>query len=212
MAANKSGSSRVSVTVCPWSTEQLALVKKLNEIQSQPPVQQGKQRQPLKEVPQAIQEESRSKIVKKILVKAVSKEKGKDAKLFTLRNIQTDCISSCDDLKKVIKTQLNKDVVDKFDVGYMQNTSAVSIRSDEDLLDIWDQVHNGKKVILWCDGLQSSHGKSNKRVRPSDLEEEEDSSMEVKSKKKKNNRSDTSLHVEETLTGPNSTFPVLRVA
>ncbi len=61
--------------------------------------------------------------VKKVLLKAVNKENGKDSKLFTLRNIQQMYTTSCENLKKKL---LCDDIVDgSFDVGVMQSNLAV---------------------------------------------------------------------------------------
>ena len=165
---------------------------------SQPVAADGQSLQSLKQgqFQSQVQQGVRLKVVKKILVKAVDKDKGKDSKIFTLRNIPTDSVSSCGDLKRVIKNQLDKDIIDSpFDVGFMQNNSAISIRSDEDLIEIWDQVHSGKIITLWCDGLKSSRGKANKRAHS-----EESNDKDVRSKKNKSDKRDTSVRVEETET------------
>ena len=73
--------------------------------------------------------------VKKVLLKAVNKDNGKESKLFTLRNVKVD---SCENLKSVIKSQLQNDIIDdSFGVGFMQGNSAVSFRSKEDLAKVW---------------------------------------------------------------------------
>ena len=199
MAARKEGPG-VSVTVCPLSAEQLTVIQQLKNRQRGGLNCIGGT---LKEIQSVQQEQCRAgakpkpKVIKKILVKTVNK--GKEAKVFTLRNIETDCILSCDDLKKVIRAQLDKDIVDSsFDVGFMQNNTAISIRSDEDLLEVWEQVHSGKSITLWCDGLRSLHGRANKRG-TSEIEEPMVEDCEVKSKRKKSDKSDTSVQVEEVL-------------
>ena len=91
--------------------------------------------------------------VKKVLLKAVNKDNGKEYKLFTLRNVKVD---SCESLKSVIKSQLQNDIIDdSFDVGFMQSNSAVSFRSTEDLAEVWEQLRMGKNITLWCDGMIS---------------------------------------------------------
>ena len=62
-----------------------------------------------------------------------------DTALCTQSQVQQGVRSKA--VKRVIKNQLDKDIIDSsFDVGFMQNNSAISIRSDEDLIDIWDDV------------------------------------------------------------------------
>ena len=101
-----------------------------------------------------------SHIISKILLKAVtcktksSKSAKKDPKTFTLRNIDVSKVDTCNKLKELIVSQLN-DLTRKFDVGYYQGTTVVSIRSSQDLSDIWQGLKNGSKIVLWCDGLRA---------------------------------------------------------
>ena len=41
-----------------------------------------------------------------------------------------------------------------FDVGYLQNTTVVSNRKEEDLAEIWTSLCKGKNTMLWSDGLK----------------------------------------------------------
>ena len=70
------------------------------------------------------QSQSQPTSIKKALLKAVSRHsKGKEPKMFTLRNIVPDKISSCSDVKSLIKAQLSDDITeDDFDLGYVQGT------------------------------------------------------------------------------------------
>ena len=53
--------------------------------------------------------------------------------MFTLRNINTATVTSCDsELKRVIKAQLKQEIVSDihfFDVGFVQGSNVVNIRS-----------------------------------------------------------------------------------
>ena len=96
-----------------------------------------------------------------MLLKAVSKTAGKKDKIFTLRRIDTGKVTSCDDLKKLIKRQLRDDIVDweEFDVGYTDSSKrgdkVISIRSIEDLTEVWREIKAHADMIqLWCDGLK----------------------------------------------------------
>lgn len=83
---------------------------------------------------------------------------------------QCDVLSS---LKSLIRSQLSHDIVDgSFDVGFMQSSnSAVRFRNAEDLAEIWKQLHEGKNITLWCDGMVSKK-KGKKHPTSSDSEEE----------------------------------------
>ena len=73
----------------------------------------------------------RETVIPKVLLKAVSK--GKKSKTFTLRNINTADVKSCDSLKRVIKLQLPKEIIpdiNEFDVGLVQGSNMVCIRSE----------------------------------------------------------------------------------
>lgn len=124
-------------------------------------------------------------VIDKVLLKAVSKEAQKKnmiEKIFTLRHIQTEKISSCIDLKKMIKKQLSDDIIEweEFDVGYInkkQSEKVISIRSKADIAEVWKEVRiQGDKLLLWCDGLEVSHSgvskKKRKRASESDYEDE----------------------------------------
>ena len=51
--------------------------------------------------------------------------------------------------------QLSAEVIDDyFVVGYQLGNVTVSIRSTDDLSELWSSVITGKNVILWCDGLR----------------------------------------------------------
>ena len=76
-----------------------------------------------------------------------------------------------------------------FDVGYIQGSSAVSIRSNEDLAEIWDQLQKGKNIVLWCDGMVLA--KNTHRNSDDDME------IEKRSKKKKKDDSIVEDRVEE---------------
>ena len=66
----------------------------------------------------------------------------------------------------------------------MQDNAAVSIRSNEDISDVWQQVLSGKNIVLWCDGIAttSSQGKWKRQADSSD--------DEVGTRKKKKRKSD----------------------
>ena len=115
--------------------------------------------------------------------------------MFTLRNIRSSSIASCEYLVALIRSQLSHDLIDgSFDVGFVQNNAAVSIRSDEDLCELWDQIHNGKNIMSWCDGMISDKGT---RKRKTDTDSDDD--LEHKKSKKKRNDDAREDKIEEII-------------
>ena len=90
-------------------------------------------------------------IISEILIKVVCKSGGgakKDAccKTFTLRNVDIEQVSTRDQLKRIIRTQLADDIIIQgdFDVGYYQASTVVSIRNPQDVTEIWHDIKWGK--------------------------------------------------------------------
>ena len=70
-------------------------------------------------------------------------------------------MNCCEELKKVIREQLKEDIVNhNFDVGYVQGTKVVRIRSRLDLQEFW-QNFKKSNLILWCDGLKCEDASDN---------------------------------------------------
>ena len=128
----------------------------------------------------------------------MNKSNPKESKLFTLRNLQINNISSCENLKCFIKSQLSNDIVEgPFDVGVLQGNLAVSFRSTEDIKEAWEQLRAGKNTTLWCDGMAS--GKK-KRSHDYDTDNEEDIEKK-KPKKRKKKEDDREEKVEKLVEG-----------
>ena len=135
--------------------------------------------------PPGTSEAGGSHVVSKIMIKSVVRRKSKtssklpkkDPKIFMLRSVDVGAITSCDKLKDLIRTQLKDDVVKEFDVGYYQGSTVISIRSAEDINEVWQELKKGSKVVLWCDGLRESD-KSRKRKRVSSDSESDDCETE----------------------------------
>ena len=102
---------------------------------------------------------SASEPIAKVLLKAVSKAaKGSSHKLFTLRHVDARKMLSCEEVKRVIRSQLKEDIVlGDFDVGFLSGNNVITIRSAADLNEFWSDFRAGKKVMLWCDGLREAH-------------------------------------------------------
>ena len=126
----------------------------------------------------------------RVLLKAVLKGGNvKDGKIFTIRNVDTTVISSCDDLKQ----QLSEDITtDDFDIGFVDGSSIVRLRNKEDLIEVWSGLREtGSKMTLWCDGLidrstRKSDGR--KRVRSDDVGSESELTETRPSKRKQPER------------------------
>ena len=141
--------------------------------------------------------------LRKLLIKAVhkgEKEKKDSGKIFTLRNINPACVSKLEDLKSLIKAQLSDDLVDRFDVGYVQNNKVVSLRSKEDIGDLMGSVQKGENILLWCDGLQKEKSSTRKRKGKSSssaIIDSSDSDDDPPTKRKKERDDKVQRRIEE---------------
>ena len=76
-------------------------------------------------------------------------------------------------LERVIRDQLFDEISrSTFDIGYIQGSHTVTIRSKEDLLEVWSNLKKGGNIILWCDGLKKSTNK--KGAMSNDSSEDDD--------------------------------------
>ena len=107
------------------------------------------------------------------MLKAALRNNLKEMKTFTIRNVNTTSIQSIEDLKFLIKDRFSDDIKTIFDVGYIQGTNVIRIRSKEDLLETWAEIRKSKNTSLWCDGLIES-STSSKRKRKLVLEDEDE--------------------------------------
>ena len=71
-------------------------------------------------------------MIDKVLLKAATKAGQKKDRVFTLRGIDTSKVLACDDLKKLIKRQLDDDVIEweEFDIGYSQQKQSGGFSCD----------------------------------------------------------------------------------
>ena len=94
-------------------------------------------------------------VIPKVLLKAMSKERKGENKMFTIRNINTTQVSCVSRLAELIKTQLKGDIIAQdFDVGYVSGSNLISLRNKEDVSEIWAGANRGQNIVLWCDGLK----------------------------------------------------------
>ena len=107
------------------------------------------------------------RFVNKIMIRVESRESNKEFRNFTLRNLDTEVINCCEELKREVRSQLEEDVTTgDFDVGYVQGTNKViRIRSRLDIQEFWQNFRKGN-LILWCDGLSKSTSKRSDDTEP----------------------------------------------
>ena len=139
------------------------------------PAQSSQQQQPRTLVPNP------NCVLPKVLLKAHSLNKKDPAKTFTLRNLDLSVIKSCADLKAVIKRRLSSDITaGEYDVGYIQGSNVVRVRTPDDLDELWALLRNQQKnVAIWCDGLEgdadtasaSAATRGRKRKKPTEAPE-----------------------------------------
>lgn len=145
--------------------------------------------------------DQRKVIVEKVFIKAVNADgKKTDSKTFTLRNIDTQRVRTCSQLKTLIKAHLEDDIENAvdFDIGYLHNSSVINLRSCTDLQEVWHKLMNGVAITLWCDGLRKRHGKK-KKGRELDGDEDGEEVHQPKKKKKNEERDDRIQDLVEEL-------------
>ena len=57
--------------------------------------------------------------------------------MFSLRSIDSQYVTSRDELKQTIRSQLQGDVRRDFDIGYVSGNSVISIRNNADISEPW---------------------------------------------------------------------------
>ena len=125
-----------------------------------------------------LQNTHRQCVIDKAILKAVCRSAKKEtSRAFSLRNIDITRVLSCYDLKSIIRSQLQHDIVaDDFDVGYIQGACVVRVRSKEDLAEMWADLRKpNSKISLWCDGLKGQSvekSRSSKRKRGDNSDDE----------------------------------------
>lgn len=194
-----------SVTVNSGSGRRQVLITPLSSVQ-QPPSSLITHRQilatPLSLVQRPVgtpQSKGQSPVVgnlDKIILKVVCKGK-KDSRSFTLRNITAAELCSCDSLKEVIRRQLQDDITAKdFDVGYVQGSNVIRIRSREDLSEVWADLRRpNSKLVLWCDGLKERRN----RKRTQNEADSDDDDISVSTAKKRKQQPGKEEEVKEIL-------------
>ena len=138
---------------------------------------------------------SKHSVVDKVMLKAVSRKGKKSSRSFLLRNLNPACVSTCEDLKAIIRSQPTGDITSKdFDVGYCHGSSVVGLRSTMYLHEVWG-------TTLWCDGLRVDDvplSKNRKQKYESDSEED-DVQVAMRKKNPARQREEKIQDIMETL-------------
>ena len=81
----------------------------------------------------------------------------------------------------------------------VRGEKVISIRSTEDLLELWKDIRSqGDKIHLWCDGLKSNEKSQNKRKR-TDSDDENSEEDQPKKKSACEHRDEKLKHAIDTL-------------
>ena len=93
--------------------------------------------------------------IRNLNLKIINPAKKSEYETYILRNIESSQISTPMALKKEIFTQLGNEYVSSkldFAVGYMKSGTKLWIRTGSDVHDLWNFVHRGENISLWCNG------------------------------------------------------------
>ena len=127
-------------------------------------------------------------VIEKIFLKAVSKSSQKDSKVFSLRFLDSKH-TSCKKVKEGIRRHLPDDIIeDDLELGVVQGSTVVSIRSQSDLHEFFSYVRRGIKVTLWCNDLKviERRQKRKRALSDSESEDEEEDRLRRRGSPKKN--------------------------
>ena len=97
-------------------------------------------------------------------VKVINPSKKSQCQTFVLRNVSSN-LSTPTDLKEEILQQFGSDLVPDdldFPIGYTRSGTKVWIRTASDVQDVWRFIRNSEAVSLWCHGVPTPVGKSQK--------------------------------------------------
>ena len=131
-------------------------------------------------------------------MKVINPDKRSDIRLYMLRNVDCDELSSPADINRIVFEQLGQNIVSKdltFDVGYYKGTKRVTILSADDMRDVKRLLRStGSKVTLWCMGLSTKQASVGKRTRDkpnsdSEISDSDDEPRRAKTKRKSTKRS-----------------------
>jgi len=97
-------------------------------------------------------------------VRLINPMKKKEYETYVLRDIPKESLSSPMDLKEELYKQFGNDLVSpslSFAVGYVKGSSTVSIRTPDDMNDVWKMPGTIRgNTVLWCEKAVKKRGSS----------------------------------------------------
>ena len=92
-----------------------------------------------------------------VALKIFSPLNKRDYQQHSLRNIDPKVISTPQELKEEISSQVGEAVprFQEFSIGFYQETKKMWIQNKEDLRDAWELLDRNKTLTLWCHGQDS---------------------------------------------------------
>ena len=103
------------------------------------------------EAPTSAQSANACKLAPDIHLKVFNPTNKKEYKMFTLRSVPMDETDSPEKLKKVIIDQCcDSFVAKRMDIGYFKQSKKFWLNNRLDMNDLWDLIHNGENITLWC--------------------------------------------------------------
>ena len=146
------------------------------------------------------------RLIPSISLKVINPDKKSDAKLYILRNVSWQHLSSPDGVRSYFVDQLSEQVSSNpvFDFGYFQGNKRVWVRNNEDLKEVHKLLKTSDShcVTLWCDG-KADHRSAKRSVGDlnfSDSDGENDVRLpKSKSKKKRSRYEEKAERIEDTV-------------
>lgn len=86
------------------------------------------------------------------MVRVINPQRKKCYETYLLHDITKEMVRTPLQLKKELVRLLNsaENLVSPESIGYMKGSAKLSIRSCDDIEDIWASVSKGEKITLWC--------------------------------------------------------------
>ena len=114
-------------------------------------------------------------------LKVLSSANKKDFRVYTLRGVRCDQISSPEKLKEIVLSQCGSEVVppvDKMEIGYYHQCKKIWINNRLDLHDALGCISRAERLTLWCIG-------TSEQSRKRDTNDSSDEELEFTNKKPK---------------------------
>ena len=138
-------------------------------------------------------------------VRVINPDDKRESQVYVLRDVSERVVCDPKSLTEELRTQFGGDIVSdklEFPIGYVKGGTKVWIRTESYVQDVWNFVHYGENVSLWCHGV---HIASASKKHSSESGSDSDESLSRKPKKKKRKKKVSVLdaknnRVEEVVT------------